>query len=333
MITIHHAILHILDFHSGLTVFSEHELDCGSSSVFTFLSKHLEKLQKAVNGKSGSFYDDSPLKARLTAYTAGETEFVAFSADLAERTYAALAQSEDPQPLDVLVVDFTTDDIRMLALLLCDNKVGFTHQVVQEDSRVRNEIINHYAILPQPSQKIDEYALIQLDSLAILFNEKKRLVNGQEAFALSDQVLSCDAALSVKETLAAVRSVAEEIAENHGKSTLETVAKVKSRLAETAEISETLDLAALGRELFPASPLLQQEYAAELKNCGLPETVTLDRDFAVKSSRSHKIKTDTGIEVTFPADYFQNTEFIEFINNPNGTISIQLKNIGKIINK
>lgn len=46
-----------------------------------------------------------------------------------------------------------------------------------------------------------------------------------------------------------------------------------------------------------------------------------------------KIKTDTGIEITIPSDFFDNSEYIEFINNPNGTISISIKNVGKIINR
>ena len=52
-----------------------------------------------------------------------------------------------------------------------------------------------------------------------------------------------------------------------------------------------------------------------------------------KAGRSHKIKTDTGIEITFPSEYIENTDFIRFINNPDGTLSIELKNIGKIVNK
>ena len=59
----------------------------------------------------------------------------------------------------------------------------------------------------------------------------------------------------------------------------------------------------------------------------------MDKEFVIKTGKNHKIKTDTGIEVSFPADYFKNKDFIEFINNPDGTISIQLRNIGKIINK
>ena len=50
-------------------------------------------------------------------------------------------------------------------------------------------------------------------------------------------------------------------------------------------------------------------------------------------TRNHKIRTDTGIEITFPAEYSQNPEFIEFTSAPNGLIQIELKNIGKIENR
>ena len=49
--------------------------------------------------------------------------------------------------------------------------------------------------------------------------------------------------------------------------------------------------------------------------------------------RNHKIRTDTGIEISFPAEMGSNSEYIEFVNEPNGLISIELKNIGSIENR
>ena len=43
--------------------------------------------------------------------------------------------------------------------------------------------------------------------------------------------------------------------------------------------------------------------------------------------------TDTGIEIVFPTDYYQKTDLIEFQNNADGTISIVIKNVGKITNR
>ncbi len=44
------AVLHILDFNSGMSVFSQNELDCTDDTVSTFLQKHLEKLHKDSAG-------------------------------------------------------------------------------------------------------------------------------------------------------------------------------------------------------------------------------------------------------------------------------------------
>ena len=49
--------------------------------------------------------------------------------------------------------------------------------------------------------------------------------------------------------------------------------------------------------------------------------------------RNHKIRTDTGIEISFPAEMGSNSDYIEFVNEPNGLISIELKKISSIENR
>ena len=46
-----------------------------------------------------------------------------------------------------------------------------------------------------------------------------------------------------------------------------------------------------------------------------------------------RARTDTGIEISFPAEMLKDTEYVQFVNEPNGLISIELKNIGSIENK
>ena len=128
-------------------------------------------------------------------------------------------------------------------------------------------------------------------------------------------------------------TIAKKVAENHGESAVAAVTKAKTLMVEHTESSEYLDPVQVGREVFRSSPLMQQEYFEEVQKAGISEAVRIDREFCAKKGRQHKIKTDTGIEISFPVDYFENKEYMEFINNPDGTISIALKNIGKIINR
>ena len=59
----------------------------------------------------------------------------------------------------------------------------------------------------------------------------------------------------------------------------------------------------------------------------------LEREAVRRVAKSHKIRTDTGIELTFPAEYSRNPEYMTFTSEADGTISIQIKNIGSIENK
>jgi len=333
IININKAILHILDFNSNLTVFSEQELELGSSSVFDFLMKHLEKSYGDSGLKQGTFNAVSRLQPQLTAYGNGELGFVELSAQIAGTMYDAIARSDTQVSADVLICDITANGEHVLAILKCNNRIGFTHQVAQLESGIRNQIISHYAILPNPSQKLDEYAFIGVDSQEIRFVDKKCSIDAQEVYVLPERVLECSSRISPKDTLKKVTAIARKVADSHGENSDIAVSRAKTFIIENTEVSEYLDPLALGQEVFAASPLMQQEYTQAVDQAGIAGAVKIDRGLAVRTGKTHKIKTDTGIEISIPVDYFQNKDFVEFINNPDGTLSISLKNIGKLLSR
>lgn len=333
MIIIHKAILHILDFNSGVTVFSDNELSV-ENSVETFMLKHIEKSYQDQDLKAGQFYEDSVFKALLMKYTqSDEFSFVEFSRTIAERMYEHIAKSDKLDSADLLMADITIDDERMIALFKCNNKIGFIHQVTQTEDGIRNEIINHYAIMPNLSQKIDEYAFINLQAQTIHFIDKKYSINGESVSLLPDCILECAYTVSPKTTIAQVTAIAKKVAENHGQSTLTAVTNAKTFIAENAQSSEYLQPIEIGKEIFKASPAMQEEYIAEIASANMADTIKVEQEFAIKKTKTHKIKTDTGIELIIPLDYFQNTDYVEFINNPDGTLSINLKKIMNVVNK
>jgi hypothetical protein len=332
-IAINKAILHILDFNSNLTVFSENELDLGKSSVATFLMKHIEKAYCDSGAKPATFIPDSKFQEQLMMYGSINLSFVDFSVQIATLMYEAISRSDKLISADLLVCDLTINDEPVLALLKCNNRMGFTHQVTQGESGICNDIINHYAILPNPSQKLDEYAFIGIHSSDIRLVDKKCCIDGQDVFVLSDIVLQCRSQVSPKDTIGLVTSIARNVAENHGENSAIAVSRAKTYIIENTEGSEYLDPVELGKEVFAASPIMQQEYEQEVDLAGIARTVKIDKNLAVRTGRTHKIKTDTGIEISMPVDYFQNTDYVEFINNPDGTLSIALKNIGKLLSK
>ena len=131
---------------------------------------------------------------------------------------------------------------------------------------------------------------------------------------------------------AAFTAVVEEVANEYGANAAIATAKAKAYVAENAEDSDEVPFDEFVEEVFEdEGPRRSFVEAAQKEN--LPEHAPVERAVAKRVTRNHKIRTDTGIEITFPAEYAQNPEFIEFTSTSNGLIRIELKNIGSIENK
>lgn len=328
------AILHILDFNTNMCILSQKDLDFSSDVVYEYVDKRMSRILQDAGQQTGVFYATSSYQALLQQLVGGGMDFDEFASQTARQLYDILSRCDGPASLDVLVVDFNDDaDVRCIGVLLLDNKTAYTHQILDDDGAVYNKLIKHYAILPGASQKIEAYALINCGDFSIRFVDKKRQMDGEDVYILPERLLQCTSVISAKDAVKLVSKIAAKVAEEHGGSTVEVLSKAKNYLVENAETAEAFSPQDLGAEVFAGSQAMRNEFAAQLEEAKLPADVPIAKAFAERAGRSHKIKTDTGIEIIFPSEYIENTDYIQFINNPDGTISIELKNIGKIINK
>lgn len=327
------AILHIMDFNSDICVFSQQELDLSNSAVYDFIEKHIEKIHKDTGLKIGNFEQESHFAEYLNQYISEEIEFVDFSSWIANVINDSISLADNKDSTDLIAVDYIYDDVPFFGIFMLINKAAYTHQVINDDSGIRNEIIKHYAILPNTSQRIDSLAVINMKSKEIMYYDRKKYINGKDVMVLPERLLECRSTLSAKEAVKIIKETAAEVAEEYSANAAVTVSRAKSYIAENAEISDTFSPFDLGKEIFSDSPFMEEKFEQKLEEKNLPTDIRFERQAAIKTAKNHKIKTDTGIELTIPTEYFENEKFIEFINNDDGTISIELKNIGKIINR
>ncbi len=332
MIIIEKAILHILDFHSGVTVYSDAELPV-KDSVETWLLKHVERAWGSQDAKPGTFCEDSAFLKELQDYESGTLDFVALSKAIAKTLDDALTHAEEMPASDVIVAQVSIDEVPYLVILRSNSHIGFTHQVNQTEDGIQNEIINHYSIMPNLSQKIDEFAFINRKTRAVKTAAKKYKIDGEPVTVLPEVLLECSLTPSPKEAMKNLSKAAAQVAETYGQDKVATEAAVKSYVAETMQKGAELDLQEAGKEIFQDNPAMQQELDTAIRDAGITEPVQMDPEATLKKVSRHKLKTDTGIELTIPTDYFDNTEFVEFNNNEDGTLSITLKHISNIVNR
>ncbi len=116
---------------------------------------------------------------------------------------------------------------------------------------------------------------------------------------------------------------------------IQTLSKMKEYITENIEEGETefIDTEQVADKIFDGKPGMKSEFIDKIEKANVPQKVEVNSYVTKKLASNVKIVTDIGVEVIFPAEYYQNNEYIEFINNDDGTISIQINNIGEVINK
>ena len=114
---------------------------------------------------------------------------------------------------------------------------------------------------------------------------------------------------------------------------METAAAVKSFVAGELAEKDAVNPLEVGREVFKGNPAMRADYERAIEEAGFAAPVEMDQESILKKMKNHKLKTDTGIELVIPTDYFDNTEFVEFRRGEDGTISITLKQIQNIVNR
>ncbi len=222
---------------------------------------------------------------------------------------------------------------RYFAIILLESKQAYMHDLFVGEMGTENTISRHFAILPNPSQKVQSAAVIDLRSQDVLFVDKKRTIAGQETYLIPDGLLQCSTKASTKEVVTTVTQIVEEVAQEYGANPAVATARAKDYVAECAREDRDFDLDEMADEVFGDQVAPREtirEYAQERE---VPQQVSVEKEVAKRVARTQKIRTDTGIEISFPAEYVRSPEFISFTSTADGTYSISLNNITSIENR
>ena len=329
---INNAILHVYDYHSGVIIYSKKELDCLQKDIAQYLTKHIEKIFK-----DSSAIVDIPsytgyFATQLSQYKNADISFVDYSTNLCKRVFSYLSQTDNTTSIDCAVCDFEKNDVRYIGVIEFQNQIRFTHKIIQEANSVKNDIIKYYSVLPTPAQKVIAFAIVNVETLCARYTDQRRFLDGKDISIIPDYILECSNLISPKAAVNTVKNIALQLSEQYGKNSATVVSRMKAFLVENAETSDNLDTVELSHRVFPESDDLAEEFEQKIQQQGVPSSIPIERSYAIREGKKHRIKTDTGIEITIPSDFFDHPKYIEFINNPNGTISISIKNVGKVSN-
>ncbi|MDO4536645.1 MAG: nucleoid-associated protein [Coriobacteriales bacterium] len=353
MLTVHNAILHAFDFDTGSFSLSDHELDMDEKLVKSYVRRHLRRCVASERNMHGEFSEKSGFADELRHYLAHQTSFIELSKLVAQFFWETLRTCDDLVQADLLVADFeesaeapkkdasdeelekvfSGEATRRFAIVLLPRSQTFMHSIEHPGGGAFNEIVRHDATLPNPSGKVNTYALIDCKTFAIDFSDCARTIAEAEVWVIPNMLLQCTREPSTHEVIQKVEHIVEEVAEMSESGVVEAVSRAKACVAHSAEVDERLMPATIGKQVFKDEPRLAERYEEAAREAKLPEEVEVGLAAARRLTKKHRIRTDTGIDISFPSEYSLSSDYLTFQREEDGTMSILIRNVQSIENR
>ena len=331
-LVINQAILHVYDFLSGTVAPSENVLNLEDKWIQGYLNSIVRRCHYDTRIQEGSFHSDSTFLKLYEDFEAEGCSFVEYSQKTGEYVSEYL-KSTDGQSYDILFVDYRMDESPYIGMYLLENQKAYTHFCGADSTgNINNTIQYHSCVLPSGSRKISSYALLKTISHEVSFCDDTKWTLG-DVQVMKDLILACDSKRSHKEVMMDVQEVVSEVAEKCDENPTILLSRYKNYVQNALQETDAVSVEDLALHVFNDSKKLQDTFISTSMEHDLPQQLPVSSHTVRSTMKNQKIRTDTGIELTFPTEYFENPDLIEFINHPDGTISIEIKKIGKITNR
>ena len=331
-LTVKQLIVHILDHSLTMPVLSMEPMPI-SEEVNEFFSQHLIKTMNDDSIKTCIFNDEHNLfHAYLEDYIQKEDKFVDFSIQAANQLFSFMTAHAEIPSGDLAIIEFYYAGVKYLGIFKLNYQNTYIHFTDYENAVNVNTIVKHQTTLPNINQRIGEAIIINLSNQEIRLLEKPVEIDGKKEHYLSTYFLQCSTKLSSKDQYKIVKKATDSISKKYFDEDIEKKMTIKQELYNSIEEDGGIDLEKYAEEVFETNIDVRNEFIEEISKKGLQEPkVKLEEKTINRSFTKQKIKTDNGIEIHIPMELYNNPSNMEFITNPDGKISIVLKNIGKII--
>lgn len=286
-----------------------------------------KKLSKVFSdeAKRGTFSEDNVFLSYLT------DDLMESSVKIAQLWKEEFVISDNQKTNDLVFIQFDKDGVEHFAFLRVALRENFTHISSDSESPIKVTQNN----FPSAAQTPDEALVINRSNRNYYLIEKRIKHNGSFANYFSENLLQVQPEKSVKKSIKMVEQTAQKIAENFQQDDFAFQSKMKAAIYKNLEEEQELSPEKLADQLFDNNLTARLTFVDELKE-SIPEPIQvsdIDHSRQTKKLENQKLSLSNGIQLIVPNNVYEDAESVEFIQNPNGTYSILIKNIEDIQNK
>lgn len=164
--------------------------------------------------------------------------------------------------------------------------------------------------------------------------EKSYLIDGHRINYFSEKFLQLSPENSTKDNIKVIKQAVKSVASKFDLPEHEVLANTQNTIFDNVQDDGEISTAAIAESVFNGNTSAQEAYHEIINNKHLNEDIVVPNIEKIeKKYRLQRFKLDSGIEISIPMDIYQDKNKVEFINKPDGTMSLVIKDIASIINK
>lgn len=317
------AYLHVLDAQSNVKLLSERPMQL-DLEISEYAGKHIEGFFEHLDISTSDMINATKLGS-------AHNDFKELSLAVADLFFDAMQKTDDIKPCDLMCLKFQRDGVDYFGFLKLNFRTSYAHAVEMEDNLITNKIIRQVTTLPYKSQKVEEGFLIDTSHNCALIKDKMVTIDGSKTRYIAEEVLGLRGDMTVKRKIDLITKSAQKVMEKYDDQPFVKTAAVKKMITAHLDENGALDMATIVNQCFETK-VAREAYVQELQDKGIePDSLTVNETQRKKLKRTQKIKTASGVEIVLPFEYVSRSENLDIVTHPDGSISIELRNLGEIL--
>lgn len=317
------AYLHVLDAQSNVKLLSERPMQL-DLEISAYADKHIEGFFEHLDISTSDLI-------HATRITHERSDFKQLALAVADLFFDVMQKTEDIKPCDLMCLKFEREGIDYAGFLKLNFRTSYAHAVEIEDNLITNKIIRQVTTLPYKSQKVEEGFIIDMTHNKALIKDKLVMIEGSKTRYIAEEVLGLRSEMTVKRKIDLITKTAQKVMEKYDDQPMVKTAAVKKMITAHLDDHGAIDMATIVNQCFDTK-VAREAYIQELEDKGIePESLLINASQSKKLRRTQKIKTASGVEIVLPFEYVSRRENLNIVTHPDGTISIELRNLGEIL--
>ena len=336
MLLIQHAMLYIFDDSPLAPICPSTELELTDAAV-DYMRALKRRLYTSEEKRRTRFAPESAAPGLLAG---AQTHFDRSNA-LMQHFYAAMQAAEmNTQGFDMLTFGFEEAGAPCFAVFYLPYRTVSVHAVTGGGEEIENAIYKNRYVLPSASYKAVAGAVVDLSTMEVCVKDAPVQTVTGERMLMQSVLLALESAMSTAETVSAVEEIVTRALEEGPQDGDEAGPACRSaqdtaRRAMASSLQETgaLDMRFIASELFASDEERISRVNAAMEEAQIEPVVSVESTKIRNAFEKIRLSTDTGVSITLPRAVADDAERFRMVNNPDGSISIEIRNIQSVETK